>query len=74
MMGMPAGHGIVAMSAPGMAPRNTFHAKPDAFNDSPFFDGFDRIVRTAWRMAARCPEQRRKGPLVDANGQNEEFL
>lgn len=65
---------IVTTGSPGMATSYSFYPQPNPFNNSPFLDGLDRILRAARRVPAACTEMRREHCLVRSYGKNEKSL
>jgi hypothetical protein len=62
------------MGAPGMATRDTLGTQPDAFNNSPFADSFDRILRTGGSVPAIRSQVGRNRNLIKANGKYKELF
>ena len=57
--------GVIAASAPRIAGDNTLQSEPATLERTVFADGFDAIVGTGGRVAARAPDERRQGHLVE---------
>ena len=59
---------IVSMSCPRMTAADAFGAEPEAFEDAPFVDGFDHVLRAGRRVTAVVAEMWRDRRLVKTNG------
>lgn len=65
------GHRIISARTPRMTPGDSFHTDPGSFNNPPFVNGFDRVLRAGGCVAAMRAQHRRQGRLVNANRQYE---
>jgi len=58
-------NGVVAASTPWIAGSDTLQGEPAALERAVLANGLDAIVGTGGRIAARAPDKRRKGHLVE---------
>ena len=59
------------MTAPRMASQNSFDSKPGAFQRSVFFDGFNSVIGTGGKVAARWRKNRRKKFFIECDDEDE---
>jgi hypothetical protein len=67
-------YGVIPAGAPGMASADSFHSHPDAFEYTPFLDGFDCILRARGRVPAMRSQQWRYAQLIKSDRQDENFF
>jgi hypothetical protein len=65
---MIMGYRIITAFTPGVAGQQTFSGKPTAFENTKAIDGFDRILRTGWCIAAMMAEHGTDRELVETYG------
>jgi hypothetical protein len=58
---------IIPMSSPWMTPGDPFHAKPYAFQGSPFYDSLHGILGAGGSMPAVVAQVGRNGGLVNSD-------
>ena len=58
----------MSMSCPRMTTADAFSAKPETFEDAPFIDRLDHVLRTSGRVTTVIAEMRRDRRLVKSNG------
>ncbi len=68
-----SGNGVVAVPTPGVAAADALDAQPQAFDDTPLFNGLDHVVRASRLIAAVRAQQRRDDKLIKADGQRYYF-
>lgn len=59
---------------PGVAAEDTLDAEVDTFKNAPFFNGANHIGRTGGLVTAFLPQHRRKGVLVNADGEDKNLF
>ncbi len=67
-------HGIMTMTAPGVAASYAFQSHPGAFEDAPFFYGMHHIMRAARIVAAGRAKHWRDGHLVKTDREYKQFF
>ena len=60
----PARYWIIAVCTPRVAAQNSFCAQPDTFEDTPFLDGLNSILRARRGMPAVGPNEWGQHELV----------
>ena len=60
------------MSSPGMAAQDASDGEVEAFDGTMLLQGFDGILRTGRREAARRRCHRRDESLIETNGEDEQ--
>ena len=66
-------NGIITVTAPGMTAEDAAYSEIKPFDGAVFLYGFDGILRTGGREAARGGRQRADAALVESDGQDEEL-
>lgn len=67
-------YGIIPARAPRVASAYPFCPQPNPFYNTPFFYGFDGIMRTRGCVPAMYSKQGRQNELVEAYGEYENFF
>lgn len=64
----------MASFRPGVAAEKTLNTEPEAFEDAPFLDGFDHVLRAGRVVAAGGRKHRGNDFLINADGEDENIF